>query len=409
MFRGCTSLMTAPELPAKTLADYCYNYMFYDCTSLTTAPELPATTMAASCYGYMFRGCTSLTTAPVLSATVLADLCYNNMFYGCTSLTTAPELPATTLAEYCYSLMFYGCTGLTTAPDLPATTLAECCYRRMFYGCSQLNYVKCLATDIGATNCVSEWLSNVASSGTFVKAPGVNWPTGVSGIPAGWTVLNDGVPEAIDLGLSVKWASFNLGASSPEEYGDYYAWGETDPYYSEGYSQESPCTHWRSRTDSAITGYNWASNKWSNGTSTTLTKYNNDSSYGSVDNKMVLDLEDDAAHVALGGKWRMPTDAEWTELRNNCSWEWTAVNGVSGRKVTSNIAGYTDKWIFLPAAGRRGNALLSDTGFYGNYWSSSLYRIHPSNAWLVSFYSDDVLRSIGYRYNGISVRPVYAE
>ena len=124
-----------------TMVDYCYGSMFYDCTSLTTAPELPATTLADNCYSDMFNGCTSLTTAPVLPATTLADSCYTSMFYGCTSLTTAPELPATTLADFCYRNMFYGCTSLTTAPVLPATTLADSCYRNMFYGCTYLMIV----------------------------------------------------------------------------------------------------------------------------------------------------------------------------------------------------------------------------------------------------------------------------
>ena len=115
MFYGCTSLTTAPSLPATTLANYCYYYMFYGCTSLTTAPSLPATTMANNCYGYMFRGCTSLTTAPSLPATTLANNCYNSMFYGCTNLTRAPSLPATTLANYCYYSMFYGCTSVKLA------------------------------------------------------------------------------------------------------------------------------------------------------------------------------------------------------------------------------------------------------------------------------------------------------
>jgi len=110
MFRGCTSLTTAPELPATTLAERCYESMFYGCTSLTTAPALPATTLTSNCYFYMFDGCTSLTTAPALPATTLTDNCYSSMFYGCTSLTTAPALPATTLAYHCYYYMFYGCT-----------------------------------------------------------------------------------------------------------------------------------------------------------------------------------------------------------------------------------------------------------------------------------------------------------
>ena len=110
MFQGCTSLISAPELPATTLANNCYNSMFFDCTSLTQAPSLPATTLAISCYAYMFAGCASLTKAPALPATTLANNCYQYMFQGCTSLISAPELPATTLADFCYYGMFAGCT-----------------------------------------------------------------------------------------------------------------------------------------------------------------------------------------------------------------------------------------------------------------------------------------------------------
>ena len=138
MFYGCTSLTTAPALPATTLANYCYREMFYGCTSLTTAPALPATTLANYCYQSMFQGCTSLAAAPALPATTLAEACYYSMFRGCTSLTTAPALPATTLVDRCYQYMFQGCTSLTTAPELPATTLAYNCYQYMFYGCTSL-------------------------------------------------------------------------------------------------------------------------------------------------------------------------------------------------------------------------------------------------------------------------------
>ena len=138
MFDRCTSLTTAPALPATTLANYCYQSMFYGCTALTSAPALPATTLADSCYENMFYGCTSLTTAPELPATTLSNNCYNSMFYGCTALTSAPELPATTLAGSCYRYMFRDCTSLTTAPSLPATTLADYCYRDMFNGCTKI-------------------------------------------------------------------------------------------------------------------------------------------------------------------------------------------------------------------------------------------------------------------------------
>ena len=189
MFRNCKLLTTAPELPATTLADGCYQSMFNGCTSLTVAPELPATTMSSSCYSYMFNGCTSLTVAPEIPATELASKCYNCMFYNCTGLTTTSELPATTLEDHCYLGMFQGCTGLTTAPELPATTLLSGCYDSMFYGCTSLNYIKMLATDISASDCLSNWVSGVASTGTFVKnAAMTTVPTGTSGIPSGWTV-----------------------------------------------------------------------------------------------------------------------------------------------------------------------------------------------------------------------------
>lgn len=190
MFENCTSLTTAPELPATTLNERCYSNMFNGCTSLTTAPALPATTLASRCYQNMFQACTSLTTAPELPATTLASFCYQYMFNGCTSLTTAPELPATDeLPGTCYGWMFQGCSNLTTAPELPAATVPSQGYRRMFNGCTNLNYIKCLATDISATSACETWVGGVAASGTFVKAASMTgWGTGVSGIPRGWTV-----------------------------------------------------------------------------------------------------------------------------------------------------------------------------------------------------------------------------
>ena len=189
MFNGCTALTTAPVLPATTLAQSCYGSMFDGCTALTTTPVLPATTLAVQCYYFMFRDCTSLTTAPELPVTTLADYCYQYMFYGCTSLTTAPVLPATTLAIQCYSNMFKGCTSLTTAPVLPATTLANNCYSNMFQGCSSLNYIKAMFTTEPNSTYTSNWVSGVASTGTFVKNSAATWNvTGTNGVPSGWTV-----------------------------------------------------------------------------------------------------------------------------------------------------------------------------------------------------------------------------
>ena len=121
LFSGCSSLISAPDLPATTLASNCYDSMFNGCTSLTAAPMLPAEMLASSCYAAMFNGCTSLTTAPMLPAEMLASSCYSSMFNGCTSLATAPELPAETLADGCYHSMFLGCSSLTSGPsELPA-------------------------------------------------------------------------------------------------------------------------------------------------------------------------------------------------------------------------------------------------------------------------------------------------
>ncbi len=193
MFYKCTSLTTAPALPATTLATSCYLSMFEGCTNLTTAPELPATTLSDECYENMFKGCTSLVDAPELPATTLAWMCYYYMFSGCTNLVNAPELPATTVEGYCYCNMFYDCTSLVNAPTLPATTLVDSCYYSMFSGCTKLNYIKMLATDISASNCLNDWVNGVASSGTFVKHPDMTTLlTGASGIPRGWTVINDG-------------------------------------------------------------------------------------------------------------------------------------------------------------------------------------------------------------------------
>ena len=189
MFYGCTSLTSAPELPATTLAEECYVEMFRDCISLTSAPELPATTLTMACYGGMFGDCTSLLSAPELPATTLSNQCYQGMFNGCTNLTTAPQLPATTLADACYCYMFNGCTSLTTAPELPATTLTDYCYEGMFQGCTSLNYIKAMFTTTPSITYTDNWVYGVAASGTFVKNSAATWNvSGVNGVPNGWTI-----------------------------------------------------------------------------------------------------------------------------------------------------------------------------------------------------------------------------
>ena len=191
--------------------------------------------------------------------------------------------------------------------------------------------------------------------------------------------------EWVDLGLpsGTKWATTNVGANTPEGYGNYYAWGET--------TTKSP--------------YNWSNYKWCNGSSSSMTKYCTSSSYGTVDNKTTLDLSDDAAYVNWGSSWRMPTRAEQDELRNTSytTWTWTTQNGVKGYKVTSKTNGNS---IFLPAAGYRSISGLYYAGSYGYYWSSSLSTDYSDSAYYLFIKSSNVISDFYYRVDCQSVRPV---
>ena len=187
---------------------------------------------------------------------------------------------------------------------------------------------------------------------------------------------------AVDLGLpsGTLWADRNVGADSPEDYGDYFAWGET----------------------STKSTYNWSTYKWCKGSEDTMTKYCTSRYCGTVDNKTVLDLEDDAAYVNMGAEWRMPTHDELTELRTICTWTWTTQNGTKGHKVT----GPNGNSIFLPAAGCCDDSSLSDAGSWGKFWSASLYENYPSRAWRLYFYSGSPHTYYLKRYFGLTVRAV---
>lgn len=188
--------------------------------------------------------------------------------------------------------------------------------------------------------------------------------------------------EPVDLGLSVKWASCNLGASRPEKYGSYYAWGETR-------------TKWY---------YDWETYKWCVRVFDRLTKYNFNVHYGRVDKIQTLEAADDAARVKLGGKWRMPTVAELRELMEECAWEQTVLNKVRGYKVSGKKPGYTDKWIFLPFAGsRRGYHLEYDEQIC-EIWTSSL-DTEDHGAFALS--AGDYIKCLAdNRSLGYSIRPV---
>ena len=195
--------------------------------------------------------------------------------------------------------------------------------------------------------------------------------------------------QAVDLGLpsGLKWASCNIGATTPEEYGSHYAWGET----------------------TSKDNYSWTTYKYANGAEDKLTKYCSEARYGNngfTDNKTVLEPEDDAAHVNWGGAWRMPTVAEWNELLENCTWTWTTQNGIKGYKASSKTNGNV---VFFPATGYRGSNLW-DVGSHGYYQSSSsavpnrqwiLFFDHYSSVYVIVHYGN------GIQYDwGLAVRPV---
>lgn len=187
--------------------------------------------------------------------------------------------------------------------------------------------------------------------------------------------------EWVDLGLSVKWATCNVGATSPSDYGRYFPWGETSP-----------------RNDSS-----WETLRYcADDSGDSFTKYNTQLDYGSIDNKTRLELSDDAARANWGGKWRMPTSTEWQELVSKCSWSWTNQGGKNGYKVT----GKNGNSIFLVAAGDRYEDQQGFIGSNGYYWSSSLDKERPHNAWFLFFKSDNYYVNNSLRFLGFSVRPV---
>ena len=230
----------------------------------------------------------------------------------------------------------------------------------------------------------------------------------------------------VDLGIEMTeggktykllFATMNVGASAPEKYGDYFAWGETTPYYEANWSADGKSGTvafdgtWKTTPkDYSSKGYNWANYAWCAGTNKTLTKYCNIANQGKegyIDTLTQLEPADDAAHVSWDGDWVMPTKAEWAALCNtdNCSCEWTTLNNVNGWKFTSTKD--TSKSIFLPAAGFIADKSVYSVESSGYYWSSSLYTGAPAAAYSMNFKAEDVNPANRInRFYGQPVRPV---
>ena len=339
-FRNCSSLtnVTVPNSITRIGRS-----AFSNCSNLTSAiiqNGVEVIDMGA------FSNCSSLSSLILpYSVTSIGS----NAFGGCSSLTSITALPSTPPAG--------GARMFSDTNDCPIFVPAECveAYRSAQYWSDYADRIQPLAP----------------------------------------------LPEAVDLGLpsGLKWASFNLGASKLYEYGDYYAWGETEPYYCG--IDDAGNMEWK---ESKENGYSWSSYMWSMDSDNTLTKYCSDSSYGNegfIDGKTALDAGDDAAFMALKGKWRMPTYAEWDELREQCSWEWTLTNDTEG----FNVIGPNGNRIFLPATGYF-IGLSYKSGSYGGYWSSSLDTDRPNQAWYFHINSSSGYLNHNKRYMGRSIRPV---
>lgn len=205
-----------------------------------------------------------------------------------------------------------------------------------------------------------------------------------NGYKGGYIIPADVQAVDLDLPSGIKWATCNVGAEKPEDYGNYYAWGEVLP-----------------KED-----YSWETYKYANGDYNKLTKYCNKESSGDngfTDSKTTLEPEDDAARVNWGGSWRMPTHKEWMELIDSCNWTWTTQDGIYGYQITSKT---NSNSIFLPSAGYRYGTYLYNVGLYGFYWSSSLLENGPYGAWYIYFPSGYLGRNNYNRFFGLSVRPV---
>ena len=207
-------------------------------------------------------------------------------------------------------------------------------------------------------------------------------------------VSPDGITyEYVDMGLSVKWATFDIGATKVGEYGKFFQWGDTQGYTSSEVGSGTGKKY-----------FSWSDYKYCNGSSSTLTKYNNSSSYGTVDNKTVLESSDDAATFNMGTGWRMPTEAEYTELINACNQTWDTTNKW---RIFTLKTDSTKKVVF-PASGRGYDGSVSRQGSYGYFWSSSLYTSYPNGGRYLNVGSSNGGMSNYSRYVGFCVRGVWA-
>ena len=371
-FYGCRRLSSI-DIPSNVTS--IGQYAFYHCGSLS---QIVIPDRVTSIGQYAFCYCGSLTQIVIPNGvTSIPAYCFQN----CSSLSSISIPEGVT---YIGERAFYGVNMWKLELPVSISSLGKRCFGDIT--CVLLPSTSQISIQPNTFNGVSGIF--VPSNMMGMYAVMTNWTNYSSRLhpldsyreKTAFTLITEG---SADMGTSVKWAAYNVGASTPEEYGDYYAWGEiqTKSFYS-------------------LNNY-----KWSNGDVNTLTKYCYDSSYGYngfTDNKTTLDMEDDAARANWGGNWRMPTTEEWQELADCCYMEWAIYNDINGRMIYSFGSG---NQIFFPAAGNGGyGSYIEQAGFY---WLADLNEYTPDSANYFAFFSSDIhsFPEI-HRPGGLSIRPV---
>ncbi len=386
-FRGCVSLKEI-DLPKriKVIPREC----FASCEALKSITLSRGVSLERGA----FQGCTSLSSVVLPDdLTVIPDYCFSKCY--ALAVIAWPQA-LTTIGEGAFSDCLFENNGYSL--ELPSTvkTVGHKAFGGLHHLVLPSTSLITIENDSFVRNCTFLYVPDFMVEIYQIRT---NWSNledrirPISGYPEVYSVGGT-IGEAVDLGLSVKWSSWNLGASSPEEYGVYLAWGmvEPAPYWGGNYSSSSYYYY------------------FVNGIYSFFKKYNSNSTLGHVDYKTVLDLNDDAAHIQWKGTWRIPTQEDFGELLSNCETQKANVNGVDGVRFISRKAGFNDVSIFFPIAGKYDSMGLRSGG--GNYWSSSVSETIYGAERLDFYYTGISFNQIYIkvhdtdRWEGLSIRPV---
>ena len=405
MFYNCSGLTSLDLSNFDTSNVTSMEYMFNRCYSLSTLNVSNFNTSNVTNMTGMFQLCSGLTSLDISSFNTSAVTDMSFMFNNCSGLTSLDVSNFNTSNVTDMTQMFTACDNLTSLDLSSFDTSNVTSMKYMFEECSHLTSLT-ITSDISKVTSYSSMFSGITTNGELIYNCDYEdaWNNilvtnqSTSNFPTTWTKKCVVEYEFVDLGLpsGTQWATFNVGATKPEEYGLYFAWGETEGYMWDSQNGKILDANGNETTKQ----FAWADYKFSiDGSESNFSEYN------STDGKTTLELVDDAAYVS-DNTCRMPTSGECQELIDNTTSAWTTVNGVSGMTFTSKLYGYTDKSIFIPAAGRVLNGSLGSVGSYGSIWSSSLYSDLLDYARRMYFNSTSVSMSHYFRCLGFSVRPV---